>query len=625
LINDADLRSRNRHPHLFWWMLALCVIVLGTWWWTSSDVEVSTTASTMRTTENVAPHVAEVTEAPTQVMPTTPHTTLDPRSILVLSLTDEELAAFGITRIGDTVVVPMQSLVVEDPKIAQTLGLDSAQLADTTALFHWSSRSFPGRVDSIKAISFDGTTLDHLSPILVYSIKGNYIAPSAMIYPALVRTDLQDSLLGALMQAEPSLYHAVAPHGGMLAMMPAATLRRDRKPIMIQVHTPGSEHRTQIEFMPTDAVLTRLPIRFQRELAVCYAPYQPALPRKYTPVRFPNLTAVRLKKVNGVVGQPFIELTPDNLRSLTILQDSVTIRSGNFGYTIDSSRTTMTTATHFRAQVPYLTQMLFARDTMFRYSEIRPIALQNDVECRGNIDTVKSGLKAMMYSISTTTSDDWTDKYPKAVDFLHNTVQTIMSKGIPIDSIAYYWVSDHNLELPIARFLIVLRIATPWTSSPAWNGESRRLVHFNWYLPTQQVLDALPENISAFLRPEFEAMYSSIEHELTMSEMCAMLEKPSALGLCTITDSTLRIDGIGPIPARDVFTVFVHSSSPTIAALQLVGDDARVLLELNNIQISQGANQIPIPIANENIPSGAYTVVLTTREGTRTSRVLIQR
>jgi hypothetical protein len=151
------------------------------------------------------------------------------------------------------------------------------------------------------------------------------------------------------------------------------------------------------------------------------------------------------------------------------------------------------------------------------------------------------------------------------------------------------------------------------------------LVHFNWYLPSQQTLDALPDHIRAFVQPEFEALYASIEQDLTAQEMCELLDRPSAFGLCSINDTTIRIDGIGPIPARESFTVYVNSLRPMIASLNVLGDDGRSVLELRNISITQGANQIPVPFATENIPSGAYTVVLTTSEGTRTSRVLIQK
>lgn len=626
LINDADLRSRNRHPHLLWWMLALCVIVLGTWWWTSSDEEVSTTASTIRTTENVAQHVAEVTEAPTQVMPTTPHTTLDPRSILVLSLTDEELAAFGITRIGDTVVVPMQSLVVEDPKIAQTLGLDSAQLADTTALFHWSSRSFPGRVDSIKAISFDGTTLDHLSPILVYSIKGNYIAPTEMIYPAMASVDLHDSLYTMLRQATPTLHDVVAPQFGMSVMLPEVQLDRDRKPILIQVQTPGQEHRTMIEFLPTDAVMRSLPNRFENAVSTCYSTYHPGTPTKRTinmPVR---KQTVRLVKIVGVIGQPVLDLDSASLMNFAVIKDPVSIRSGAFGVSIDRERMTLQRPTREDQPFPYYTHMLFIDPQPFQGLKVQAEAALNEVHFRGGRDTVIH--ISNMYTIGSGTPqapNDWIDHYPKARTFASEAIFAAAERRIPIDSLPYYCVDDGNLFIPVSRLMLGLKIETPWATRADWNGEERRLVLFNWYLPSQQTLNALPENIRSFVQPEFEALYASIEKELTAKELCDMLDRPSAFGLCSIADTTIRIDGIGPIPARDVFTVFVHSSSPTNASLQLVGDDARVLLELTNIQISQGANQIPIPIANENIPSGAYTVVLTTREGTRTSRVLIQR
>lgn len=630
LVSDADLITNKRHPHLLWWLFGLSVVVMSVWYMLPTSVDVNVderaTSSINSKTQQKEPVAVVTTEDTTVTASTTSHATLDPRSILVLSLTDEELAVFGITRIGDTVIVPMQSLVVEDTDIARTLGLDSAQLSDTAALFHWSSRSFPGRVDSIKALSFDGTTLDHQSPIRVYSIKGNYIAPSAMIYPALVRTDLQDSLLGALMQARPSLYHAGAPHGGMLAMMPSATLRRDRKPIMIQVHTPGSEQRTQIEFMPTDAVLKSLPKRFEDAVSRCYSEFHPNKPTKRTVVMPVRASTIALVKIDGVIGQPVLDLDSASLMNFAVIKDPVSIRCRAFAHTIDRERTTFQRPTREDQPWPFFTNMLFIETETFRNVRLYPEASLSEVHFKGPRDTIIH--ISNMYTIGSAApqnQNDWLDRYPKAKTFASEAIASAAAARIPIDSLPYYGIKEGSMFVPVSRLMLGLRIETPWASRPEWNGEERRLVRFNWYLPSQQTLDALPDHIRAFVQPEFEALYASIEQELTAKEMCELLDRPSAFGLCSINDTTIRIDGIGPIPARESFTVYVNSLRPMIASLHIIGDDGRSVLELRNITISQGANQIPVPFATENIPSGAYTVVLTTADGTRSSRVLIQR
>ncbi|RPI68140.1 MAG: T9SS C-terminal target domain-containing protein [Ignavibacteriae bacterium] len=469
LVSDADILSRDRHPHVYWWLLVLLVSMLGTWWIMSSDIVTPTPSLQVSTAEAPAPTTKTIFADTTPTITPTDHSTLDPRSILVLSLTDEELGA--------------QAMVFYRPSSIPT-------------------------------------------------------TPSSI----------------------------------------------------------GVDQQTQ----------TR---------------------------------QVTLGRTEGIVGQPWVELDSLELLAVGIVRDSVSIIQGVFSNTLELSRCTFIPSDHVDIPRDQTVFLHFSSKTVKRVvnKDSSFIQLPNhgpfaegsfyEVHIRGTRNSiVKGSRRAWSGSIPESfDSLDWIRRYPKAADYVRRTAKELLDLRIPVDSLASYFVPHLKLPIPVSRLLIGVRISTEWSTSPDWSGEERRLVHFNWYLPSQQTLDALPEHIRSFVQPEFEALYASIEKELTAKELCDMLDRPSAFGLCSIADSTFRIDGIGPIPARESFTVFVHSSSPTIAALQLVGDDARVLLELNNIQISQGANQISIPIANENIPSGAYTVVLTTREGTRTSRVLIQR
>jgi hypothetical protein len=460
----------------------------------------------------------------------------------------------------------------------------------------------------------------------VYTVRGSYIATSSAIIPALVHQELQDSMFGALMQAKPSLYYAVAPQNGLLAMLPAAALPKDRKPILIQVNRSGSDHRTQIEFMPTHAVLRSLPKRFKEVVSICYSEYHPNKP-VWRPARMPVVnSSVRLVKVEGVKGQPFLDLDSASLMNLGVIKDHVSIRYSAFVITIDRDRTTFQKPTLANQPYHYVTEMLFLGTDTFRDVKVSPEAILNEVHFNGLRDSISQvGSFFVISSMDPHGENDWLDRYPKARRFAYDAIIAAENAHVPIDSLSHYRVEEGDMFIPISRLMLGLRIETPWASRPDWNGEERRLVSFIWYLPSQQTLDALPDHIRAFVQPEFEALYASIEQELTAKEMCELLDRPSAFGLCSINDTTIRIDGIGPIPARESFTVYVNSLRPMIASLNVLGDDGRSVLELRNITISQGANQIPVPFANENIPSGAYTVVLTTGEGTRTSRVLIQK
>jgi hypothetical protein len=137
-------------------------------------------------------------------------------------------------------------------------------------------------------------------------------------------------------------------------------------------------------------------------------------------------------------------------------------------------------------------------------------------------------------------------------------------------------------------------------------------------------MNALPDNMRQFLQPEYEALYASIEQSQSITEACNLLNCPSALGFCSIGDSTLRIDGVGPIPARDGLTLYVTSDRDVPGTIQIVDGNGSVLQEKSNILIRQGANQVPLPIES-TMPSGSYMVILSTPSEVRRSRVLISK
>lgn len=348
---------------------------------------------------------------------------------------------------------------------------------------------------------------------------------------------------------------------------------------------------------------------------------------------------VTLERIEGIVGQPWLELDSSELIEIGIARDSVSIINGVFSNTLNLNRCTFLPSAHVDLPKDHTVFLYFTSSAVYRVKNHDTSVIQlsrsgpfaegsyYEVHIRGSQNSIVRGSRRAWSGSIPESNDtlDWIRRYPRAAEFARSTAKAILDLRIPVDSLANYSVTHVNMQVPISKLLIGVRISTEWSYSQEWSGQERRLVHFNWYLPSQQTLDALPDHIRAFVQPEFEALYASIEQELTAKEMCELLDRPSAFGLCSINDTTIRIDGIGPIPARESFTVYVNSLRPMIASLNVLGDDGRSVLELRNISITQGANQIPVPFATENIPSGAYTVVLTTSEGTRTSRVLIQK
>ena len=576
-------------------------------------------------------------------------TSLDPRSILTLSLTDDELRRFGIRRGDDTVYVSIQSLVVDDTTRARTLGLTPEQLRDTTLLFHREFKAHTLGVTRPTAVSSSGQLLDARSPIFVQPSYDNsngqmlVIVPSA---PALLNATLLDTVTQATQTMRPSFTGRAVPGGSFAASLPdereVGRLAASRKPILLQVWDRKNSNRVLVALMPTKAVLDSLPRRFHAALRTCYATFVPDQPRSLKSQRTPVLPQpkTKLQKLDGLSGQPFIELNGDALRRFGIVTDDVSIcENGWTVATIDSSTTTFIRPVARRTDNQYLTTFSYGSEGAMRLVDgaesavgalrrLKPDAGSSlEVHVSGRTDTVIRSYSTFTLSqrkIDSIPPADWLDRYPLARRFASGVAWDIVSAGIPTDSLCYYWVSHGSQMIPVLKLLFGLRVATPWVTRPDWQEDQRRLVRIAWYLPSQPVMNALPDHIRQFIQPEYEALYASIERSQSFSEACTLLNHPSALGFCSIGDPTLRIDGVGPIPARDVFTLYVSSDRDASASLQLVDGNGTIVQEQSAVSIRSGTNQIPVPISASLAP-GAYMVILTTPNAIQRSRVLVGR
>ena len=561
---------------------------------------------------------------------------LDPNSILVLNLSDQELAKLGISRNNDTVYVTMQSLVVDDTSIAKKLGLEPATLRDSSALFHWRCSATPTGVDHIVPTSFDGTRLDHLVPFWAQSIdSNNRLAYVRYIQQAILDKRTRDE---EIMTEILELMNSVSVDSlEYEAHVPNNILPRDRKPIIVQVHNRQARQRVAILYMPTDRFIARMPARFLDAIRFCYDTFQPKVPKPYVHPKATPRPEANLIKVEGVVGQPFVELTDDQLVRFGIARDSVTVFHHSAGATLDTMLTSYRrfetikdhansspfTQFHYRNGVIYLSKDGVERSTAIQ--RWYPIATLATAEAEGvnGVSAEKTRSTSIAYRIVSGTKTGWYADFPHASELAEKVAITLGNRGIPLDSLAYYWVVENGVSVPVTRLLIPIRVSTPWVTSIRFATSPRRLTHVYWYLPTKEVTDSLPEELATFLKPEYEAVMRSIEDKLSAAELCSLLDRPSAFGLCSIGDTTLRIDGVGPIPARESFTVFLQCSLATTATVKLISDDGRTVIERSQISLVKGANQIPIQLAGQNIPQGAYTVVVSCAEGTRTSRVLL--
>ena len=588
-------------------------------------------------------------------VPVRDDSTLDPRSILTLSLTDEELEPFGIRRYADSVTLLIQTLVVADTLRARTLGLTPDQLRDTTLLFHRSYAFTKGRVNTIAANRLSGNVLDELSPIffpLTTSDKsvgsGTFLVGTT---PALISYSLYDTVTYAATTVEPSPLQRQVPRLSFLASLPDersfGNLSPSRKPILLDISDKSNTHRYIVAVMPTRAVLEHLPERFRAALKTCYAPFIPniAMPstilmRERQMEQLRSETRTKLTKVAGVSGHPFIELNNASLRQFGFVTDEVSICNNVRSVaTIDTSTTSFVRSSSRRPDNAYLASLRY--DSSVAIQRIKglefPVGQLDgpipdagssvEVHVSGQVDTVIHCYTShfiRMMAVDSIPPMDWLDRFPLARKFASDVASEIMNRRIPTDSLGYYAVQHGNQLIPVLKLLFGLRVATPWVSRPGWNGDRRRLVKISWYLPSQRVLSALPENIRQFLQPEYEALYASIEQSQSLSEACNLLNRPSALGFCSIGDTTLRIDGVGPIPARDVLTLYVTSDRDASGTVQIVDGNGNIVQEKSNISIPQGASELPLPIES-TLPSGSYMVILSTSSEVRRSRVLISR
>lgn len=648
LISDDRVKGLpTRRSPMLWLLVAIGVLAIvgGAMWWSvagSSEICNVATNAQKTTQPSVHPRISihESAIAPTTIVAQSvigdETDAIDPNSILVINLSDEELARLGIERIDDTVIVTMQSLVVDDTSIAKKLGLEPAILRDSSVLFHWRCSATPTGVDHIVPTTYDGTTLDPLMPIWVQSIdSNNRLTYVRYIQQAILdKKTRDDEILTEVL----GLMNSVSVDSlEYEAHVPKNLLPRDRKPIIVQVHNQQARQRVAILYMPTDRFIARMPARVLNAIRYCYDAYQPKMPKPYVHPKATPRPEANLVKVEGVIGQPFVELTDEQLVRYGIARDSVTVFHHSAGATLDTMLTSYrrfeTIKDHGNSS-PF-TQFYYRNGVIYKsidgversiaIQRWYPIATLTTAETEGvnGVPPEKSHSTSIAYRIVSGTKTGWYADFPRASELAEKVAITLGGRGIPLDSIAYYWVVENGVSVPVTRLLIPIRVSTPWVTSIRFVTSPRRLTHVYWYLPTKEVTDSLPEELAAFLKPEYEAVMRSIEDKLSAAELCALLDKPSAFGLCSIGDTTLRFDGIGPIPARESFTVFLQCASTTTASIKLISDDGRTVLERSQIPLAKGANQIPVQLAGQNIPQGAYTVVVTCAEGTRTSRVLV--
>lgn len=220
----------------------------------------------------------------------------------------------------------------------------------------------------------------------------------------------------------------------------------------------------------------------------------------------------------------------------------------------------------------------------------------------------------------------WAHSHRRVADLLVRVAGKIAICNSDIDTILSYEVVEGSVKIPVCKLLVPIRVSTPWiVDSTVQPHGKKRLEAVLWYAPTERFFASLPSKVRSFIEPEYNAVASMIEEQLGQQETCERLLVPSALGLCSQRDTVVRLDGIGPIPAREYMTINLYSRIDAPVMVKLIDQTGTSIYELEMQHIALGPNQLTIPLPAQTLPQGAYTVVIDCAGHLVTSRVLIER
>lgn len=567
---------------------------------------------------------------------------LDPNSILVLGLRDDELTRLGIIRDGDTIITNHQSLVCQSD-LAQSLGIDRETLSDSGALFTWRNASTATAVNQIQARRYDGHEVSPSAVVWTSAFDAkNMQQPVYWVYPAMLSGDNLERIQNSV-----ELHRLVSAMSALVvtweSILPTqAVYPRSIKPILIAVPFPNHKGRLVVYLMPTKSVLQSIPRRFHSLIHHCYDTFVPDVPRIHVPALIAKGLdmVLRPRDMNehpARAGRVDLDLDRSELLNIGIATDSASVYTASgSGFTIDellAHKANVTfellpsdSAHHLRYVLGNMLRhqwqdgrRMFA-DTSAQYP--MPLAINVEVQTEPHSDAWQCISGQTLHWLESTLGA-WGVQHPRTTALARRLGNSLAFQHQSVDSVVMLEFNDDGVQLPVDRLLVPIKVATPWLSQSYWGGMRKRLVLVAWYFPNDMLFARLPKRIREFIKPEYLATLAYVEDQLTSEQLCSLLDKPSAFGLCSIGDTTLRIDAIGPIPAREFFTVFMQSAISTTASIKLISDDGRTALERSQIKLMRGANQIPIQLVGLNIPQGAYTVVVACAEGTRTSRVII--
>jgi hypothetical protein len=552
---------------------------------------------------------------------------IDTSSVLVMHVTREEAKAFGIGRHGDGIVTTHQALVTEGKLMAyNSIQCDTS---DTNALFTYTRIIQLGSSDSVKAISCDRYSLKDIAAVdavAIDSVCVLHIKPREGYFPALACQELYDTV-SEIMRITCYEERSFA-YGHDVVLPKSYNLARDQKPVLVKIESDTPHGRYLVTFMPTEAVRRVIPDRFKDVYEYLYRDYRPEKPTKYRHKGTSEKPA-KLTRLDGPAGQPILHADDETLRKLGILRDSAAVCHVNLGgIAVDTGL--MTFQARWRKQGhQFGSATRYSCDSAVLESGRERLAMSRKQTHEifmpvGYLDEIVPydpfpELGTMYTTMNVLSRLDAT---PNTQRLARRIMMAL--NGIPADSLAYYYVDEDQVRIPVASLLVPLRVSSDGVRLPGRGDTLFYAIRTFLYLPTPGFVKTLPPNIQAFVRSEYSGIMAFLEQHLTDEELCAQLEQPSFVHLCQTADQPFTVESCGPIPAHEQVVVKINADQDQSVEISIRDVNGRDVHTISGERLWKGPNDIRIPISSLRLTAGVYFIFLKSNEGAATTRFLYQ-
>lgn len=135
-----------------------------------------------------------------------------------------------------------------------------------------------------------------------------------------------------------------------------------------------------------------------------------------------------------------------------------------------------------------------------------------------------------------------------------------------------------------------------------------------WYYPTEDFLEALPEDIEKQLRKELELIHKIKQGEISDEEACEILKgEESLLGMCEMFAESYKDLRVFPNPnsGNEINLSFLNLSDSNVI-IQLHDSNGNFLADIHNSKLEKGIQELKIDISN--FENGLYILNITNEQ-----------